>query len=329
MAYTAAAMYGGGAVVGLIEDIFPREPSFSLVPGFVAVAVTALLVIRGPQLPRWLLASLGPIAVVLISYALVSGSGVGDGAILYVWPVLWTTFFFGREGGLGILAFVGAAHATTVYSLPRAASFSGRWLDVMVALCVVAVVVRMLARRNDELLAQLRGQARTDALTGLLNRRGFEERASVELARARRDQQSITVVAFDIDHFKLINDDFGHDVGDQVLARMGIALADNTRDVDVGARFGGDEFIVLLPGSDGDEAGAFAQRIRLALAASDDSKPSTVRVSAGVAVAIAPSDLEALLRSADSALYAAKRAGRDQTSVAVSEDAALIPAPTG
>ena len=327
MAYTAAAMYCGGAVVGLIDHYLPNQPDFSLAPGFAALVVAPLLVFRGPDLPRWFVSILGPIAVPLIAYAIASGPGVGDVATLYVWPVLWTTFFFGRRGAFAILAIVGVAHGLTVLSLPHANSFFGRWLDTMVALSVVAVVIRALTRRIDELISQLHGQARTDTLTGLFNRRGFEERASVELARARRDGQPITVVAFDIDHFKHINDEFGHDVGDRVLARMGSALAANTRDIDVGARFGGDEFVVLLPASESAGADAFAQRVRLALADGDGRGLVHVHVSAGIAFANAPRDIEALLRSADAALYAAKRAGRDQTSIAESAESVVASTP--
>src|ERR1019366_6087348 len=91
----------------------------------------------------------------------------------------------------------------------------------MVSVSVVAAVVLMLTRRNDELLVRLAGEARTDTLTGLLNRRGFEERASVELAHARREGHAIAVVSFDIDYSRRVNDEWGRETGDRVLARVG------------------------------------------------------------------------------------------------------------
>ncbi len=97
------------------------------------------------------------------------GAGAGDGAVLYVWPVLWTTFFFGRRAALSIVACVGVAHAVTLLLLPAASSYPGRWVDVMVSVSVVSVVTLTLVRRNDLLLDQLVDEARTDALTGLLN----------------------------------------------------------------------------------------------------------------------------------------------------------------
>ena len=126
MAYTAAAMYGGAAVDGAIEGLLPGDPSFAVVPVFVSIALAALLVLLGPRLPRWALAPLGPIGVVLIAYALTATPGAGDGAVLYIWPVLWTTFFFGRRGAVAIVvlhrsrARGHAAAASRSEQLPRA-----------------------------------------------------------------------------------------------------------------------------------------------------------------------------------------------------------------
>lgn len=180
MAYTAAAMYGGAGFDGLIEGIIPGDPSFAMAPVLVAVAMAAALVIVGPRLPRWALAPLGPIGVILIAYALTASPGAGDGAVLYVWPVLWTTFFFGRRGAISIVACIGVAHAVTLLVLPPASSYAGRWVDVMVSVSVVAAVVLTLVHRNDLLLMRLLDEARTDALTGLLNRRGFDERSALD-----------------------------------------------------------------------------------------------------------------------------------------------------
>jgi diguanylate cyclase (GGDEF)-like protein len=313
MAYTAAAMYGGAAFDGSIEGFLPGDPSFAIAPVIGAIAIAAVLVLVGPRIPRYGLAPLGAIGVVLIAYALTATPGPGDGAVLYVWPVLWTTFFFGRRGAVSIVALVGVAHATTLLLLPAASSYPGRWVDVMISVTVVAVVVLTLVHRNDLLLTRLADEARTDALTGLLNRRGFDERASLELARARRENRSIAVVTLDVDYFKRINDEWGHEIGDRVLARTGELLAARTRDIDVAARFGGEEFVVLLPGCDSAEAEAFTERVRVALAEDDSSGLPTVRMSAGINAELAPASIETMLRRADSALYNAKRAGRDRT----------------
>ena len=315
MAYTAAAMYGGAAFDGSIEGFLPGDPSFAILPVLVSIAITALLVIFGPRLPRAGLAPLGGLGVILIAYALTATTGAGDGAVLYMWPVLWTTFFFGRRGAISIIACVGIAHAATLLMLPAPSSYPGRWVDVMVSVSVVAVVVLTLVHRNDLLLTRLAEEARTDSLTGLLNRRGFEERATLELAHARREQRVVAVVAFDIDYFKRINDEWGHEIGDLVLTRIGHLLARESRDIDITARFGGEEFVVLLPGCSSADAESFAERVRGSLESEEPGGLPAVRISAGVLAAVAPASVEMMLHGADSALYSAKRAGRDRTVV--------------
>jgi hypothetical protein len=93
MAYAAAAMYGGAAFDGLVEGLVPGDPSFSILPGLVALVLVTILLAIGPRLPRAVLALLGPIGVALIAYALATSPGAGDGAVLYTWPVLWAAFF--------------------------------------------------------------------------------------------------------------------------------------------------------------------------------------------------------------------------------------------
>src|SRR4051794_15672445 len=260
MAHTAAAMFGGATVDAAIEGIVPGDPAFAIAPALAALALVSVLVFVGPRLPRPALAALGPIGALLIAAALATTPGAGDGAILYVWPVLWTTFFFGPRGGVAIVCFIGLAHAGTLLVLPGASSYPGRWLDVMASASVLVVVTTILVRRNRMLFAELANEARTDPLTGLLNRRGFEERADIELTRARRERSCTAVVLFDIDYFKRINDEWGHDTGDVVLARTAALLAGEARDIDVLARLGGEEFAVLVPSCDAEGAALLADR---------------------------------------------------------------------
>ncbi len=313
MAQTAAAMFGGATIDAAIEGIVPGDPSFAIAPALAALVLVSLLLLFGPRLPRAALAALGPVGVLLIAVALAATPGAGDGAILYVWPVLWTTFFFGPKGGVAIVCCVGVAHAGTLLVLPAASSYPGRWLDVMVSCSVLVVVTLMLARRNRDLLAVLASEARTDALTALLNRRGFDERAAVELTRARREGTSIAVVIFDVDYFKRINDEWGHDTGDAVLARTAAVLTEQTRDIDVVARLGGEEFAVLMPSCDAEGAACLADRTREAVAQAQSKGMPAVRMSAGLAAAPAPETVQELLQAADIALYRAKGAGRDRT----------------
>ncbi|MBS0291286.1 MAG: diguanylate cyclase [Proteobacteria bacterium] len=169
-----------------------------------------------------------------------------------------------------------------------------------------------------ELKEELKRQASTDALTGLANRRSFWERAGHEFARSRRHGTALSLIAIDIDHFKRLNDSFGHLAGDRVLREFAACCRDMLRDGDLCARTGGEEFCVLLPDTDLAGAMHIAERIR-ALTASLclDDQGQRLRVSASFGVAslgAGDEDFDALFARADRALYGAKQQGRDRIS---------------
>nr|WP_275957811.1 diguanylate cyclase [Rhabdochromatium marinum] len=160
---------------------------------------------------------------------------------------------------------------------------------------------------------QLRDAADTDALTGLLNRRGFAARMQQLIAEAGDQPLRCAAIAADLDHFKRINDQFGHETGDQVLQGLAKVMLEVFRRDDLCARFGGEEFIVVLLDSGLEEAQAVAERLRLQVESSlsaPDAQPITV--SLGVTVWCSGDTETALLARADEALYGAKRAGRNQ-----------------
>jgi diguanylate cyclase (GGDEF)-like protein len=314
MAYTAAAMFGGAVVVNLVEGLIPGGPELTLLPGFAALVCVAVLAAVGPRLPRQALFALGPLGAALIAYALATTPpDQNDGALLYVWPVLWVTYFFGRRGAIVIVAWVAVVQGIAVIEMDG--GVFDRWMDVVVSVAVVAVVVHSLVQVNRRLVARLEAEARVDKLTGVLNRRGFEERAAVEVERARRQDAPIGVVTFDIDYFKRVNDEWGHETGDRVLEHLGAVLRTESRRADVVARMGGEEFVALLPGVDSGDAMAYAERVRDAFAGETGLGLPHVTVSAGVSAVVAPASVDELLQPADSALYAAKRAGRDRALV--------------
>ncbi len=161
--------------------------------------------------------------------------------------------------------------------------------------------------------------ATTDALTGLVNRSQFHALAQAELARQRRIGSPTALVLADIDHFKRINDTHGHEAGDQVLAQVASALRQGLREGDVLARWGGEEFLILLPSTALERAAALAERLRLAVAAlplAVGGQPLSVTVSLGVAPVDAEGELQAATASADLALYASKRDGRNRVTTA-------------
>jgi two-component system, cell cycle response regulator len=169
-----------------------------------------------------------------------------------------------------------------------------------------------LALRNAALLDEVERLATRDGLTGLANRRLFEESLERETARSSRLRTPLSLLILDVDHFKQINDTYGHPAGDAVLREIGTAVAGSTKAFDVAARYGGDEFVVLLPGCTAVDASGVADRVRSEIAHQVIDLPVTVSVG----VATMPDnalDAERLVAAADGALYEAKRSGRDRT----------------
>jgi diguanylate cyclase (GGDEF)-like protein len=163
-------------------------------------------------------------------------------------------------------------------------------------------------------LREAEARATTDALTGLPNRRYFDEYLGL-LARRRRAEDRVGVLMIDIDRFKKLNDTFGHAVGDHVLREVAHAIAGAVRDDDVPARFGGEEFAVLLRNPTGEVAVEVGERVRRSVGALDLRRLGVPGVSVSVGVAVADSPevaLEQVIDAADRALYRAKRAGRDR-----------------
>ncbi|HET9987476.1 MAG TPA: GGDEF domain-containing protein, partial [Kofleriaceae bacterium] len=170
-----------------------------------------------------------------------------------------------------------------------------------------------LAEANTR-LAQL---AVTDGLTGLYNHRHFHERLSLEVERSQRSGLPLSLLMLDVDHFKQFNDSHGHPAGDEVLRQLARVLADTRRANDVVARYGGEEFAVILVDTAKFTAAKVAERVRERIVAHDfadrSAKSPPITVSFGVATYPEDgSDAEALVRAADTALYAAKRAGRNR-----------------
>ncbi len=166
---------------------------------------------------------------------------------------------------------------------------------------------------------QLLQRATTDQLTGISNRDHFMELASQELKRAMRLDRSFALALIDLDHFKQINDTHGHAAGDQALQVFTQICQKNIREIDLFARFGGDEFVVLLPETNSEQAYQIVERVRLALLAQPidlDGKPVSLTLSSGIATLNSErASVDALLSRADQALYRAKEAGRNQVIV--------------
>jgi diguanylate cyclase (GGDEF)-like protein len=178
---------------------------------------------------------------------------------------------------------------------------------------------------NDRINEELSRLAMLDPLTGVFNRRTFDERAEAVIAEAARDLKPLSLLAVDIDHFKEVNDEFGHEGGDEALRLVVALMRETLAEGQILSRIGGEEFAVLLPGADEDDARLIADRLRRHLESTPidvDGRELCLRISAGVAtLGTGFETLSTLLRAADRALYAAKRAGRNrvETSSALAE----------
>lgn len=177
--------------------------------------------------------------------------------------------------------------------------------------------------------AKLNQLATTDALTGVWNRRYFEEAAEVEIARARRDEEPLTLLMFDIDHFKAINDRLGHQAGDRVLVEVTRRIQSHLRAVDVLGRWGGEEFIVLLPRCGGGDVFKVAEKLRALLADPPIPEIGVVTASFGIGELMPEEHFAHWLKRVDDALYQAKAAGRNRVCLAGPEDVATGASPDG
>ncbi|MFZ0038204.1 MAG: diguanylate cyclase [Candidatus Acidiferrales bacterium] len=181
---------------------------------------------------------------------------------------------------------------------------------------------------QDELIAArdaLQFQATHDALTGLLNRGAILRDVTRELTRARREHASLGVILVDVDHFKAVNDDYGHLTGDAVLHGVALRMSGLLRAYDSIGRYGGEEFLVLAPSSDAEGAMQFAERLRAGVESTTyETEAGSLRLTLSLGVAISNPEeapnTQALLQAADAALYRAKARGRNRVAVATAAD---------
>ena len=227
-------------------------------------------------------------------------AGTAATAISFLWVPIYAAFFFGRRAARAYAVLVAAALAVALVLNPFVGA-AHVWVLTVLTTCAAAEAVGRLVDRLHRL-------ATSDPLTGLLNREGLRREGARALSTAQRTGAGLTVVAADLDGFKLVNDRDGHEAGDRLLVELADAWSAALRPGDLLARVGGDEFVLLLPGADEPAAHLVMSRVRAA---------SPAAWSYGLAVHTGEATLSLLLREADRDLYAAKaqRAGRAPTVV--------------
>ncbi len=310
-----ALLFGAGAITMAAVLVAP-DPDSSDHPALSACAlvyalITALLVLwRRP--PSAVLHAICPAGTLAATAAVAFAEPIGLTPIFYLWPMLVAAYFLGRREVAANFALVAATCGIALLLWVEPVLRLAMFMAVLAIVGVVTAVVVVLREQVLALVLRLRTLASHDSLTGALNRGAFEQRLDAELARARRSSTDLSLVIFDVDHFKRLNDSYGHAAGDAALRAIGDVVTAAMRRSDVFGRLGGEEFGLLLPDTGIAGAATVADKLRRRLAApTAGQRPLTV--SFGVSeVHDGASTARAMFDDADRAMYAAKRAGRDR-----------------
>ena len=274
-------------------------------------------------------AAIVPVIALCISVDLMraadgSGSAAGFGSLLLI-PVIWQALRSRQLDLTLTIAAVSVANITAILFLPSPVHGVAQWRSMILFTVVAATIgqtVRRLVQERATLLGKITALALLDPLTGLPNRRTWDDRLPVALQTAARTKLPLAIAVLDLDHFKAYNDEYGHQAGDELLATAGTAWGSTLRAIDLLARWGGEEFALLLPATD-------APAARLVLDRLQQVMPEGQTFSAGFTIVhVQPSELPdplALMLAADRAMYAAKAAGRGRSACA--QD--LAGSPTG
>jgi diguanylate cyclase (GGDEF)-like protein len=311
--FMVAALVGGLSL--LVSDNGNRDDVVLGVISYVSLLLSVLLFVVYRRTPIWAFQMACALGSVMIAVAAAGGSSGAEGgyAIFYVWVVLLAFLFFSFPAATGQAAFAALSYA--VILVARGTEFGFNFELGLVAVAGAAgAIVGMLRSRVERLASNLADQANTDPVTAIANRRSFESRFDFELMTAEEADRPLSLVVCDLDRFKAVNDELGHEEGDAALRLAAGTIVRAVRSVDVVFRMGGEEFAVLLPNTEALEAYAVAERLRLAIREAFQDFEVPVTVSCGLATRFAGGpDRKELLRAADHALYHAKRAGRDRT----------------
>jgi diguanylate cyclase (GGDEF)-like protein len=293
-----------------------------------------LLVMARTSEPRIGAYGFSLISMIAAVYLVLTGGIEGTGP-LWCFPllVIWT-FLLGL--GLGSLATVCVlAIVLALFYLPDLpvdaaeypAVFKLRFVSAFTALAIMSTIYEYVRNQSETkeraLTARLEAASRTDELTGVANRRAVHDLLEKEYAGYARNGTMFSVIMLDLDYFKSINDNFGHAAGDYALATVAARLAATLRAQDSVARWGGEEFLLLLPQTELHEAARVAEKIRRVVSGitlNETAESPSLSASLGVACVGQARDLEVLLSQADKALYAAKDNGRNRVEIFTAED---------
>jgi diguanylate cyclase (GGDEF)-like protein/putative nucleotidyltransferase with HDIG domain len=327
LAPTAALLFGAAAAICIVGVLVPggaqRDDGVLIATAAAAALVAAFLLLGNERVPPWTYHPIGVIGTGVSSAAAYGwGSGTAYGPLLYVWVTMFAFYVFNRGTALLHLALMAAAYALVLVLEDPADNPLDGWIATVGTLLGTGLFVAFVRDRLSNMFHRLRDAAHHDALTDLLNRRGFQGVFDTELERARRADQPLSLIVGDVDRFKRVNDAHGHAAGDEVLSRVADAIRGAKRGFDSAARVGGEEFAVLAPDCDAHGAYVLAERIRAAVheSLSGDIKGGPLTISFGISTfPLHGQSADGLLSTADQALYAAKRLGRNRSVISSAE----------
>jgi diguanylate cyclase (GGDEF)-like protein/putative nucleotidyltransferase with HDIG domain len=339
MARMQAGLWAGGALIAVLVAVLPHpEQLFTwgfVGVGAVAAATAGVLKRRAAHMTLFQLQALGFLGSALITLCIYF-TGERDGAhgtdmeMLYFWVAIYAAYFLNKRQAAAQIGWVAALYWIVLALAAKPDVFAIRWAQTVATLAVAGILVQALRNRVEELVHRLTDAARTDPLTGLSNRRAFEETMAAEVERAKRTHRPLCLLVCDLDHFKLVNDRFGHPTGDAALVRVGQLLSSSRREIDPVSRTGGEEFAVILPETNGQEGYVVAERLREAV--EDAFIEEAIPLTMSIGVASYPNqgrEPDTLIAAADQALYAAKELGRNRTVVFSDEVSLIAPSPGG
>jgi diguanylate cyclase (GGDEF)-like protein len=297
-----------------------------------AFGLAMALFLAYDRMPLWGFQLFLALGTVLIEWAIyASGEATSPFAMFYFWIAIYAFYFLSRARALFQMLFIALAYSAALFVKGELGSVPVvHWAIVTCTLVVAGALIGVQRSHVDRLIGRLSDAARTDSLTSLLNRRGFEELYETELERARRSGRPLSVIVGDLDAFKAVNDRFGHAAGDRALERLSEILQTVKRRIDTAARIGGEEFAVIAPDTDHHAAYILAERMRREVRDAFQSEPFALTISLGIATFPRHgATAESLIGGADEALYAAKKLGRDRTVVYNPELGETLLAATG
>ena len=269
-----------GAVLAAPDPDPSDHPALTVCAVVYALVAAVLFLWRRP--PRAVLHAICPAGTIAATAGVAFAEPIGLTPIFYLWPMLVAAYFLGRREVAANLALAAASCALALVLWTEPVLRLAMFMAVLAIVGVVTAVVVVLREQVLALVLRLRTLASHDSLTGALNRGAFEQRLDAELARARRSQATLSLVVFDVDHFKRLNDSFGHAAGDAALRGIGDVVAAGMRRSDVFGRLGGEEFGLLLPDTSIAGAATVADKLRRRLAAPTAGRKA-LTVSFGVA----------------------------------------------